>query len=264
MKKVIFSSIIISALGLLGCEKESTLIDKFTPIGDNNTNVKFLQMSPDVPQVNFFTNDTKATSVAPSATNVVFGMSFPSIYPNLIGYASVPAGSIKVDVKVPDSSSVLPGTLILSNTQTLAANKYYTYALVDSMKRISSVLVEDDPSVPDPTVSYFRLANFVVSSPVKIEFIKTSTGPGATSKVYSSVGYKSVSAFDTLTASGAIYKILLRNPTTDARLDSISAFTPIATKKYTIYCRGILQQPPLLPLPVTDPKRPIITSFTNF
>jgi hypothetical protein len=87
---------------------------------------------------------------------------------------------------------------------------------------------------------------------------KTSSGTPY-SQVWPNVPFKSVSAFEPLEAgSGQVYKIYLRDPNTDAKLDSISAFTPGKTKKYTIYTRGVLG------LPVSNSKRPIITSYTNF
>jgi hypothetical protein len=132
-------------------------------------------------------------------------------------------------------------------------------AVFDSLSKIASVVVEDDPSVPNPTTSYFRLANFVSNSPsIKIEFVKTSSGTPFTLN-FPNVAYKSISTFDTLSAgSGQVYKIYLKNPATDAKLDSISAFTPSQSKKYTIYARGVMG------LPVSNTKRPIITNYVNF
>ncbi|MEO6732702.1 MAG: DUF4397 domain-containing protein [Ferruginibacter sp.] len=259
MKKSIYSLIITVTLGISGCDKIDSIPTRFTPIPATNTNVKFLMLSPDAPQVNFFANGAKISSIAPSATNAVLGFVFPSVYPTAVGYATIPSGSIKVDTKVPDSSVVTPGAIILSTTQSFNPLKFYTYAIVDSLSKISTVVVEDDPTVADPTKAYIRLANFVSNNPsVKIEIVKTSTGT-AFSKIYPAVAFKSVSAFETLEAgSGEVYRIFLRNPSTDVKLDSIAAFTPTNTKKYSIYARGVFG------LPLTNAKRPIITNFTNF
>ena len=78
---------------------------------------------------------------------------------------------------------------------------------------------------------------------------------------YPNLAFKSVTAFDTLAAgAGQVYKIYLKHPISDKRLDSISAFTPTPSKKYTIYTRGVAG----LPDSTTNAKRPIITSYTNF
>ncbi len=174
MKKSIYSLLSIVMLGISGCDKIDSIPTRFTPIPVTNTNVKFLMLSPDAPQVNFFANSAKVSAVAPSATNAVLGFVYASVYPGAVGYATIPSGSVKVDSKVPDSSLVTPGAVILSTTQSFDPLKFYTYAIVDSLSKISAVVVEDDPTVADPTKAYFRIANFVSNNPtVKIEIVKT-------------------------------------------------------------------------------------------
>lgn len=259
MKKAI-GLIIITICVILACNKQKTLPEHYVPVTGEHTNVKFLQMSPDAPSINFYVTGTKSTAVlTATGATVVLGMVFPSLYPATTGYATLPPGSLKIEAKVTDSSITMPGAIISTSTQTFDVNKFYTYVLLDSLNKITTAVAEDDPNVPDTSKAYFRLADFVSNSAsVKIEIFKTSTGYPY-SKVYPSVAYKSFSTYDTLAAgAGQVYKIYLKNPTTDAKLDSISAFIPIQTKKYTIYCRGVMG------LPVSNAKRPIITSYTNF
>lgn len=258
MKISIYGLIIIVTFLLPGCDKKSTLPQHYIIIPPGNTNVKFLQMSPDAPQVNFIVNGSKVTAVPPTATNAVQGLAFPSFYPATVGYATFASGAAKIDAKVPDSSTVTPGAIIFTGTQTFEANKYYTYALVDSIKRLNALVVEDDPRIPDPAKAYFRVANLIPNGNVKIEIIKTSTG-NPYSITYPNVAFKSFSPFDTLGAgAGQIYRVFLRNRQTDVKLDSIAAFTPSNTKKYTIYARGVLG------LTGTNVRRPIISVYTNF
>jgi hypothetical protein len=214
-------------------------------------------MSPDAPQFNFFVNDRKATAIAPSATGVVFGLSYPAIFPATIGYATIPSGSVKVDAKVTDSSTVMPGALLKSTTENFAANRFYTYAIFDSVNRIQTVMVEDDPSLPDPSKAYFRLANFIGNGTIRVEMTKTNTSPGQVLRNYPDLTTKTVTSFDSLTAGGATYKVMLYNAS-NVKLDSINAFTPTATKKYTIYARGVMG------LTGTNTRRPIITNYINF
>ena len=260
MKKSIYGLMIIAVVGISGCNKIDSIPTRFTPIPATNSNVKFLMLSPNAPQINFFANAAKISAVAANTTGVVQGFIFPSLYPVAVGYATVPSGSLKVEAKVPDSSLITPGAVVLSTTQNFEAKKFYTFALVDSLNKISAVVVEDDPTVTDPAKAYFRLANFVSNNPtLKIEIVKTSTGTPF-SKIYPNVAFKSVSAFEELEAgTGQVYRIFLRNPTTDAKLDSITAFTPINTKKYTVFTRGVFGQ-----TGTTNTRRPIITNFTNF
>lgn len=262
MKKSIYSALFLATLVATGCiKKEDSIPERYTAIPGDNTNVKFLMLSPDAPMVNFFVDNKKISAIAPTATNVVQGIVFPAIYPNAIGYTTLPSGSMKIDAKVIDSSAVRPGEIIATITPVFEPRKFYTVAIVDSMHKISTVAFEDDPSVPDPTKAYFRVANFTSNSNtsnIKIEIQKTSGG-FPYSKVYPAVTYKSVTAFDTLSAGGGqIYKVYLKDAVTDAKLDSISAFTPTPSKKYTIFSRGVAG------LTGTNTKRPIITSYTNF
>jgi hypothetical protein len=259
MKKLIYGAIFFVAFAFAACEKEDSLPTRFTPIPAVNTNVKFLMMSPDAPSVNFIANGQKATSVTPTLSNVVLGLGFPAIYPATIGYTSIPSGAIKIDAKVPDSSTTLPGQTVFTSTTTFAPNKYYTYALVDSLSKLSSVVVEDDPTVADASKAYFRIANFIPNSAVKVEVIKTSSGNPYTS-TYNSIAFKAFTAYDTLGAgAGQTYRIFLRHPVTNVKLDSISGLVPINTKKYTIYCRGVFGQSGS-----TNTRRPIITNYINF
>jgi len=244
---------------MVGCTKIDSIPTRFTPIPGNNTNVKFLMMSPDAPNINFFANGIKFSAVVPTIGGVVLGTGYPAIYPATIGYATIAGGAVKIDAKVPDSAAVMPGQVVFTSSPTFAATKFYTYALVDSLSRLTAVVVEDDPTVADASKAYIRIANFIPNSPVKVEVVKTSTG-NAYNATYDNLAFKSVSVFDSLGAgTGQTYRVFLRNPVTNAKLDSISAFVPINTKKYTIYARGVLGQ-----TGSTNSRRPIITSYINF
>lgn len=256
MKKIILGLFAISAL-VVACKKIDSIPVRFTPIPATNTNVKFLNMSPDAPQFNFFVNNIKASATAPTTSGVVQGYVFPAIYPATIGYASVPSGSVTIVAKVTDSSIITPGAVLNTTTENLTANRFYTYAIFDSVSRIQSVLVEDDPSVPDTSKAYFRLGNFIGNGPVRIEFTKTNTAAGPVSRNFPNLTPKTVTNFDSLSAKGATYKVMMYN-SANVKLDSISAFTPTATKKYTIYARGVLG------LTGTNTRRPIITNYINF
>ncbi len=259
MKKSIYGILIMAGIALVGCDKKDSLPTRFTSISAQNTNVKFLMMSPDAPSLNFIANGQKSTSVTPTTSGVVLGMLFPTIYPATIGYASLNSGALKIEAKVPDSAIVMPGQVVFTNTPTFNANKFYTYALVDSLSRLSAIVVEDDPTVADPSKAYFRVANFIPNSPVKIEIVKTSTGNPYTA-TYNNLAFKAVSSYDTLGAgAGQTYRVYLKNPVTDVKLDSISGLVPLNTKKYTIYCRGVMGQ-----TGSTNSRRPIITNYINF
>ncbi len=66
----------------------------------------------------------------------VLGLTYPSLYPATIGYATLPPGSLKIEAKVTDSSTVMPGAILFTATQAFAANKFYTFALVDTFTKV--------------------------------------------------------------------------------------------------------------------------------
>lgn len=265
MTKTIYSLSIIAVFFFTACKKTATIPDRFDPIASSNTNVKFIDLSPDAPPVNFFTNGAKASSLAPTGTNAVNGMGFAGFYPSGVAYTTLSSGSIKIDVKVPDSSAIMPGAVLLSSNQTFDANKFYTLALVDSVgsspKRLSTVISEDDPTVPDPSRAYIRISNYIANGAIKVEVSKTSVvvGDYLFNKTYASIAAKTVLPFDSIGAgAGQVYKFVLKDATSDIRLDSIVGFAPANTKKYSIYARGVIG------LTGTNTRRPIISSYVNF
>ena len=199
----------------------------------------------------------KISSTTASTTGAVQGFSFGGFYPANVAYSTIPSSSAKIEAKVPDSSLVMPGATILSTTSTFASGKFYTYALVDSVgtQKLSSVVVEDDPNVQDATKGYFRLANFINNSAVKVEIFRSN---GTLHASNANLAFKSFSAFDSLGTTTS-YNIFLKNPITNVNLDSIKSFTPVATRKYTFYARGVMGQSGS-----TNTKRPLIVSLINF
>jgi hypothetical protein len=261
MKKATYHLIIAVGLSsaLFSCiKKEDTLPDtRYSVVPTTNAFIKFNHFSPDAPQLNFVVNGAKGTAAAPTTAGAEQGMIFPNIFPSNMAYFTAPSGSLKIDATT-ISSSTTPGTVIATTTHNFGANKFYSYFLSDSVSKISTTIVEDDPSVPDVTKTYIRLANFVSNgTSVNIEIVKTSAGTPF-SKIYPNVPYKSVTTFEPLNPSPETYRVFLRHPTTNAKLDSISAFTPVAMRKYTIYARGVLG------LTGTNAKRPIISQYANF
>ena len=256
MKKTILSFVVAVSVIIVACEKKDTIPVRYSAIPGSNTNIKFLNMSPGSPQVNFFTNGTKASAIAATSTGAEAGIVYNTVYPAAIGYATAPSGSLKIDAIVTAASTISPGATLMTTTQTFDAGKFYTVVMLDTFTSAKALVVQDDPTVPDAAKAYYRVANFLANSPVKVEVIKTSTGTPF-SKTYASVAAKTVLNYDTLSAgSGQIYKILLRNATTDARLDSVVNFTPALPKKYTFYVRGGNA--------TTGTTRPLISTYINF
>jgi hypothetical protein len=259
MKKLISGLIIITVCGIMACNKENTLADNYIPVTGEHTNIKFLQLSPGAPELNFYVNGLKTSAVLTlTGATKVLGLTYSSLFPSTIGYATLPPGSLKIEAKVTDSSTVLPGAVLLTATQTFAANKFYTFALVDTFTKVSYVAVEDDPTIPDETKSYLRVANFIADSAINVVITKTSSDYPY-SKTYTNVAPKTVLAFDSLGAgTGQIYKIEMKRASNNATLVTLINFTPSKTKKYTFYARGLMR------LPLSNTSGPTVNTYTNF
>lgn len=243
MKKTIIIFTIISALIFSACKKDTSLPVRFTANNQGNANVKFLNMSPGAVSINFFANNAKVTASAPagSTATIVTGMPYPGLYPNTIGYATIPSGALKIDAKVPDSAAQMPGATILSLTQNFSSGKFYTFVLLDTVTQAKAILVEDDPTVGDPSKAYMRVANFTADSAINVVVTKTSAGYAYT-KTYPNVAAKTVLPFDSLGAGqGQVYSVSFRRASNNVQLLSITSFAPAPTKKYTFYMRGLVR-----------------------
>ncbi|QGW27757.1 DUF4397 domain-containing protein [Phnomibacter ginsenosidimutans] len=263
MKKLSFIILVSILAFVVGCDKESSLPVRFSP-AQSGARLKFLHMSPDAPSVLIYANDIKITAIAPATNGQENGLGFGALYPANLGYSIVPSGqSVKIDVRVPANSPVLPGTTAFTANLPIGEGKYYTLAAVDSLSKLSTVVIEDDLSVGDPSKAYFRIANFMNNSPAKIEVHNTTLTPSnvtnATTMKYAigSLPFKNVAAFDTLTP-GQVYRFILKNPVTDARLDSVTISNFPAARKFTLYVRGVLGQSGS-----TNTRRPLIFQYAN-
>ncbi len=96
-------------------------------------------ISPDAPSLNIYVNSTPLGS----------GLSYGTYTP----YYGATAGGYTFSFT--DASN----NTVLSNTVTLAANKHYSYFLVDSFKAIKSSFVEDNFVTPGADSVYIRFFN---------------------------------------------------------------------------------------------------------
>ncbi len=258
MKKIIFVLPVLF-LVLQACKKTATIPDRFTPTDVSKANLKILNLSPDAPLYNIIMNGQKVTASTPTITNAEQGLGFGGIYPGTIAYASVPSGAAKLEATVIDSSIVMPKAVLLTSNVNLEAGKFYTLVVNDSINKITTTLIPDDPTVGDTSKAYFRVGNFVSSTPaIKIEFATIPNTP-AFNRTYATVPYKEMKAFELLEVPvGISYRVFLKNSVTDEKLDSITTFLPVKTKKYTFYTRGVFGQTG------TSTRRPLIFVYTNF
>ncbi|RYZ23252.1 MAG: DUF4397 domain-containing protein [Chitinophagaceae bacterium] len=245
MKKAIFGLALLVGVAV-ACKKTDTIPERYTAVPAENTYFRFINVAPGTPAVNFFVNGEKISGRAATGTGATTGVGYGVMFPvsTNVAYASVPAGNLKVDAKVIDSSTVMPGALILSRTQGFNAGQYYTFVLLDTVTQATALIVEDSLGVAIPTKAYVRIANFTADSAFNMQVTKTTTADFAYTKTFANIPQKSVTAFDTLTAGGSqTYKFDLRRTTNNAIVATLTGFVPNPAKKYTIYVGGLLRTP---------------------
>jgi hypothetical protein len=253
MKKTIFGLLGIAFI-VFACEKKDTIPNRTTLNPANSANIKAMHLSPDAPLFNLMVDSIRALTVLETAADVESGIGFGTVVPSLSnGYSIVPGGAHTISAKVPWTSTTTPGQTILTKQATLDAGKYYTIAVVDSLSRLDAVIIEDNLNVPDTSKSYFRILNFMMKGTADLEFQGSSGGYNFNKN---GITFKTVTNFDTLTQG--TYKIILRANGAATRLDSITAFTPLKGRKYTLYTRGVVGQ-----TGSTNTKRPLLFSIQN-
>lgn len=246
---------ILSGASLVyACKKTDTIPERTTQASTTNAFIKGMHMSPDAPLFNILADSTRVLTVVETAPNTESGLGFGSVVPSLSsGYSITASGTHTISAKVPSTSATLAGQTIVSKSTILGAGKFYTIAVVDSLKRLDALIIEDDLNVPDTSKSYFRIMNFMVGGTADVDFVGTTGGYNFSR---TGIAFKNVSNFDTLTQ--ATYKIYLRANGSASKLDSITAFAPLKGKKYTLYTRGVVGQ-----TGSSNTKRPLIFQIQN-
>ncbi|AYQ32236.1 DUF4397 domain-containing protein [Runella sp. SP2] len=242
MKK--FQSIIKSILlagalsaGLFACIGESS--DQLTIVTPAaGARVKFHHMVSDGPGVSILVNDRQFSgvlTVAPASPGVI---TYGNIYP-AVDYATIDAGSAKVEVVVPASGSNQQVSL-LTGTVPLEANKYYSVFAVGSAATatLEPLVVEDKLTPADTSKAYIRVVNTIVNATTGYDVGYNGTyAPAMTN-----VGYKKASDFVAITpvaTGGAALPVQVRlNGTTTNLAPATFTLSPIKGRFYTIILRG--------------------------
>lgn len=201
--------------------------------------VKFHHLVADGPGVSILVNNKQFSGVLttpPAAAGVI---TYASFYP-ATDYATVEAGSAKVEVIAPASGTTGQTTLI-SGTLPLEADKYYSVFAVGSAATASTleaVVAEDKLTPADTSKAYIRFVNTVVNATTGYDMGFN----GVYAPTTTNVRYKQVTDFVPIAAlpPGATpLPIQVRVNGTTANL-AATTFTlaPIKRRFYTVVIRG--------------------------
>jgi hypothetical protein len=210
MKKVfsVFSAILITATVTLlsSCKKEET---------KTYANVLVTHASPDAPGVDLLVDDTKVNS---SALN----------FPGNTGYLEVESGSRNIKVNVSGTP-----TTVINATLTLDKDMNYSVFAVDSVSKISAVVLTDDLSAPASGKAHVRFVHLSPNAPA-VDIAVASSG----AVVFGNKSFKEATAFTPLDAGTYNLDVRVAGTTTVALV--LPAITLQAGKIYTVFAKGFL------------------------
>ena len=191
------------------CDKDEVVV----PPADLS-NVLVVHASPNAPGVDLLVDDQKVNSSA-------------LVYPTNTGYLSVNAGTRNVKVNVAGTST----TVINANLPFLKDGNYSLFA-VDSVSKISAILLSDDLTAPASGKAHVR---FVHLSPDAPAVDVAVTGGGV---VFNNISFKNGTSFTPLDAG--TYNLEVRVAGTSTVALPLPGIALSAGKIYTVFAKGFL------------------------
>lgn len=249
MKKILYFIAACTFL-MTACEKENEVVENtpYEKVTEGDTKysyLKFLNVTPGSPVVNFYLDDVKFSANLSSSGVENSGYAYNGIFPDL-GYAVTSPGTHKVTAKIVPSATADASLEVLNTTINPAPGKYYTVfstgAYSATNKSVGPLLMlEDVRPALDTSKIYVRVANFYNGS-TNLDLVKdVATG----TKIVSNVAYGTASNWAEIPAliGGTSNSIKLFLNTTTTTTPLISAGTTLTLTKgraYTLYTRGIV------------------------
>ncbi len=198
---------ILSAMLLMtSCKKEE---DK------TYANVLVTHASPNAPGVDLLVDGSKQNSAALA-------------YPNNTGYLQVESGTRNIKVNVAGTST----TVIEANLD-LAKDQSYSVFAVDSVSKISAVVLADDLTAPAAGKAHVRFVHLSPNAPAVDVAV---AGGGAV--VFGNKAFKEYTAFTPLDAGS--YNLEVRVAGTSTVALTLPTITLESGKIYTVFAKGFL------------------------
>jgi hypothetical protein len=220
MKKLILtivSTAIIFAVVTASCKKKTT--DTPTPTPEQTyAKVLVTHASPNAPGVDLLVDDTKVNTSALT-------------YPSSTAYLQVKSGARNIKVNAAGTS-----TSVINANVPFTENKNYSLFAIDSLSKISALLVEDDLTAPAAGKAHVRFIHLASGAPA----VDVAVTGGAV--VFGSTSFKGGTAFTPLTAG--TYNLEVRVAGTTPPATPAVLLLPniqlTAGKIYTVFAKGFL------------------------
>ncbi|MET3114663.1 hypothetical protein AAKU52_002398 [Pedobacter sp. CG_S7] len=242
MKKLIYIFSLV-AITFSGCTKgdlvESTEYTKISAGDPAYSYIRFINLTPASPVINFNLNDVRVSGNA-STNGKEAGYTYLGVFPGL-GGTFIPAkvGVNAITAKIV-SSAIADANLEVFNTSiNTAAGKYYTLYTtgtynITNKKVESSLLMEEVKPALDTSKVFIRVVNLYNGGP-NIDFVQKTTSQ----KIVSNLAYGTASAFVEIPMPGQSNLYNINQNTTGATLIATTAITLIKGQAYTFIIRGV-------------------------
>jgi len=209
MLKQTLSTALIVSMFAFGCSDDDNPVEP----GIDISNVNVIHASPDAPGVDLVVDGTVA------AANLEF--------PNNTGYLDVNSGTRKVNVNVTGSSNS-----VISADLDIAEGVFYSVFAVDSVSKISAIVIEDDLTPPTAGNAHVRFVHLSPNAPAVDITLTDGT------IVFGNKAFKEYTDFTPLTAGS--YELQVRVAGTDQVALELGTITVAEGKIYTVFAKGFL------------------------
>ena len=163
MRKTFNKILILCAFSLLVTACDENAIPELTePLAENATLVKFFLNAEEAPSINFYLDEKKVSSVAPTTDGTVQGNTYGSVFPSN-AYALITEGTFTIYAKD------LEGNVVASKSATFEADKHYSAYLVGTVENLEIFVIEDDLPVADNVKIYWRFVNTMANIPFAVD-----------------------------------------------------------------------------------------------
>lgn len=209
MKKLFYGSLLVlTSLTLItSCKKDEET--------KTYANVLVTHASPNAPGVDLLVDGSNQYSAALA-------------YPNNTGYLKVESGTRNIKVNVSGTST----TVIEANLD-LAKDQSYSVFAVDSVSKISAVVLADDLTAPAAGKAHVRFVHLSPNAPAVDVAV---AGGGAV--VFGNKAFKEYTAFTPLDAGS--YNLEVRVAGTSTVALTLPTITLESGKIYTVFAKGFL------------------------
>lgn len=204
------------------------------------TRIMFVHAVPDGPQFNFFVNDVKITGAPATATGLIQGMAYNTAnLPSYFGYSNITEGPAKIKAVVPSASTTItPGTVVLTLDQNLDKNKSYSVFTFDPFATMGGFITTDN-LITDAQKAGIRFVNLMSGIPVDLEMTYTPSGSttATTSLFATNVSYQGITDFKALPPGTYVFQ--RKRTGTNTLVGSATTITRLnAGQNFTLCARG--------------------------